>query len=276
MRIYGVDVTSTPSRSKPMAICHAELQGHDLRIQQVQAGDSFELLERMLTDKCYVAAMDFPFGLPRVFLGWAGWPMDWSGMVQRLGQLSRADWRELVAGFRAVQPVGHKHPKRKADAVTGSASPVNVIRPPVGLMLHAVAPRLLASGAHVPPVCNGDPHRVVVEGYPALVAEALIKTRRYKEPRAHDAKQVQQNRRRFIASLTGSALKQQYGLSLHLPEDLRPALLADDKGDLLDSVLCAVQAAWASRFGPPDYGMPAHIADPVEGCIADPLIGAAF
>ena len=44
----------------------------------------------------------------------------------------------------------------------------------------------------------------------------------------------------------------------------RRALLADAQGDLIDSVLCLLQTAWASRQ--PAWGLPAVI-DPLEGWI---------
>jgi hypothetical protein len=46
----------------------------------------------------------------------------------------------------------------------------------------------------------------------------------------------------------------------------RDALVHDGSGDSLDAVLCLVQAAWAAREGPPNYGLPAEL-DPLEGWI---------
>ena len=44
----------------------------------------------------------------------------------------------------------------------------------------------------------------------------------------------------------------------------RDALVADAQGDLIDALLCLVQAAWASTQ--PGYGLPAEV-DPIEGWI---------
>ena len=43
----------------------------------------------------------------------------------------------------------------------------------------------------------------------------------------------------------------------------------DATGDSLDSVLCAVQAAWAFTKRAENYGIPTN-ADPLEGWICDP------
>jgi predicted RNase H-like nuclease len=54
-------------------------------------------------------------------------------------------------------------------------------------------------------------------------------------------------------------------LRLALTDAQRDDLLADAGGDRLDAVLCALQAAWASRQ--PRHGLPEHV-DPLEGWIA--------
>jgi hypothetical protein len=46
-------------------------------------------------------------------------------------------------------------------------------------------------------------------------------------------------------------------------------LVADESGDQLDAVLCAIQAGWASRQ--PNFGIPPN-ADCVEGWIVDPAV----
>jgi hypothetical protein len=46
-------------------------------------------------------------------------------------------------------------------------------------------------------------------------------------------------------------------------------VVADPSGDKLDSVLCAVQAAWAYTRRANGYGIPAN-CDPLEGWIVDP------
>jgi len=45
--------------------------------------------------------------------------------------------------------------------------------------------------------------------------------------------------------------------------------IADYTGDKLDSVLCAIQAAWAYNRRATDYGVPQGV-DPIEGWIVDP------
>ena len=45
------------------------------------------------------------------------------------------------------------------------------------------------------------------------------------------------------------------GVRLRIGEALENPVLADGSGDLLDAIICAVQAAWAATR--PNYGIPA-------------------
>jgi hypothetical protein len=60
---------------------------------------------------------------------------------------------------------------------------------------------------------------------------------------------------------------------LHDRYDLRvkaqPELCEDPGGDHLDTLLCAIQAAWAWRVGMDGFHAPNRV-DPLEGWIADP------
>jgi hypothetical protein len=55
-------------------------------------------------------------------------------------------------------------------------------------------------------------------------------------------------------------------LRLKLTNAQRDALADDASGDSLDAAMCLVQAAWAERQGPPNWGLPPQV-DPLEGWI---------
>ena len=46
------------------------------------------------------------------------------------------------------------------------------VNPPVVLMLHAGAPRLLAANVTLPGLHRGDPSRIALEAYPGMLARA--------------------------------------------------------------------------------------------------------
>ncbi len=216
-----------------------------------------------------LVAIDHPFGMPRTFLEDLDWPRDFARALERADALGAEGFRAEVAAFRDRQPTGRKHPNRVADDVAGSASPVNVVNPPVGRMWQACGPVLLDVGADVRP---GRPRRdatiTVVEGYPALVAEALVGTRSYKaESPGGDTAERRRARQALVEALGGATCRDVYGVTVRLPARHRLAFREDHRADLLDAALLAVQAAWAGRR--PDLGVPAD-ADPVEGWIVDP------
>lgn len=163
---------------------------------------------------------------------------------------------------------------------------------------------------------NTRPNRVVVEAYPRLVAQrffpnkftfkknldalamlsqsvkksklsdeekeqvivqaAALRIRlremlRYKETKSEEAKA---NRIRVIEGLAGPNA---YGLTLDVGDFGEPCV-NDPKSDVLDSVLCAVQAAWAHTQRTANFGIPS-IEDELlkktlilEGWIVDPAL----
>ena len=129
-------------------------------------------------------------------------------------------------------------------------------------MLHAGIAALRASGVDIPGLHPGDPARVALEGYPGLVARALIGRRSYK----NDAK-AQQTSDRLIArkDLVDSLEQGRWrGVRLKLTHGQRDELVADPQGDKLDAALCLVLAGWAQLQ--PHFGAPPDL-DALEGWI---------
>lgn len=105
----------------------------------------------------------------------------------------------------------------------------------------------------------------------AALRSSLREMLRYKETKSNEAKA---NRKRVIEGL---ADKNAYGVTLDVGE-FGERCVDDPKGDVLDSVLCAVQAAWAHTQRDANFGIP--LLDDellkktllLEGWIADPAL----
>jgi hypothetical protein len=136
-------------------------------------------------------------------------------------------------------------------------------------MFFRAASYLLKSGASIIPCRPSDDSRIVIEAYPALVARKWIGRRSYKTDTK--AKQSAEHRaaRQAIADGIRTQCYARYSLQLDLNESHFGQLVADPSGDKLDSVLCAIQAAWAYTKRASGYGIPAN-CDPLEGWIVDP------
>jgi hypothetical protein len=176
--------------------------------------------------------------------------------------LSRAAIVETFAAFCDARPAGAKFAHRACDGPAGSSPSMKWVNPPVAFMLHAGVPALRAAGVDMPGLQAGDSTRVALEGYPGLVARALIGRRSYKS----DTRAQQTTDRLIARKDLVDALEQGRwrSLRLKLTHAQRDELVADAQGDRLDAALCLLLAGWADTQA--GYGMPADV-DALEGWI---------
>ena len=262
--LAGVDFSSAPRRGKPIVWAWGQWQRPGLlRLERFEENTSLAEFEASLhRPGPWLAAFDLPFGLPRELVATLGWPTDWPGSMTHYAGLARAEIAAAFAAFCDARPVGAKFAHRACDGPAGSSPSMKWVNPPVAFMLHAGVPALRDAGVALPGLAAGDCTRVALEGYPGMVARALIGRRSYKS----DTKAQQTPERLIARKDLVDALEQGRwrGLRLKLTHAQRDELVADAQGDRLDAALCLLLAAWADTR--PGYGMPAD-ADPVEGWI---------
>ena len=262
--VAGIDFTSRPTKRKPIVVALGCFDGQSVRLEAIRLHTGFDEFSAWLhTPGDWVAAFDLPFGLPRELIETLGWPTDWLPLMRHYAALSREQIRDTFAAFCNARPVGSKFAHRGCDGPAGSSPSMKWVNPPVAFMLHAGVPLLIDAGVHLPGLLDGDTRRVAVEGYPGLLARAVLANRSYKS----DDKAKQTPERLIARKDLVDALEQgrtPLGLRLRLSHAQRDALVADASGDRLDAVLCLLQAAWARTQ--PDYGRPAE-ADMLEGWI---------
>lgn len=255
MRIYGVDFTCAPRRAKPITVAVGVCKQSQLTLEAIERLQSFAEFEAMLARPGpWVGGFDFPFSLPRELVRDLGWPAAWPELVAHCAAISRQELRNILDAYRATRPVGKKYAHRATDLPAGSSSPMKLVNPPVALMFHEGAPRILASGAHVPALIEGDKSRVALEAYPGLLVRRQLGIRQsYKsDTKAEHTPVRRAARRRIVDELKkGKPL----GMRLAIEPTLERAMVAEGSADLLDAAICAVQAAWAARRA--DYGLPA-------------------
>ena len=255
MRIYGVDFTCAPRRAKPITAAVGLLKGSTLRVERIEPLRSLAEFEALLARPGpWVGGFDFPFSLPRELARDLGWPAAWAELVAHCAALSRLELRAALDAYRASRPVGAKYAHRATDLPAGSSSPMKLVNPPVALMFHEGARRLLAAGVHLPALAQGDARRVALEAYPGLLVRKQLGIR---ESYKSDTRREQTSARRAVRRRVMAALDagKPLGITLRVAPMLAKQIVADGAGDLLDAVICAVQAAWAARQ--PAYGIPA-------------------
>ncbi|MEH6461438.1 DUF429 domain-containing protein [Chitinimonas sp. JJ19] len=265
MQLLGIDFTSRPTRRKPITVALGQCDGAVLTLTAIQRLPDFTAFEALLAQAGpWLAACDFPFSLPRALVAHQGWPTDWPGLMDHLAKLDRAGLRDICKAYCDARPAGRKFAHRATDLQARSSPSMKWVNPPVLYMLHEGAVRLRQSGITIAGLYAGDPARIALEGYPALAARTIIGNASYKS----DSKQKQTAERRARRLDIVQALQQGHpSLGLRLTSadpDLLTALVEDPTADLLDAVLCLLQAAWASQQA--HYGLPADM-DVLEGWI---------
>jgi hypothetical protein len=264
LRIYGVDFTSAPRRAKPITVACGISNRGAFRLQEIEKLESFAAFEAFLRRPGpWVGGFDFPFGLARQAVTDLAWPSLWRDLLAHCAGLGRREFKRILDAYRETRPAGDRYAKRAGDAASGAHPSVKLVNPPVGFMFLEGAARLAAAGVHIPGLdANGD-SRVALEAYPGLLVRRLG-AGSYKS----DDPKKQTPARRAARNRILSALKraEPMGISLRLEKRLEGAILRDGTADLLDAVLCAIQAHWGWLRAAQNYGLPAQI-DPLEGWI---------
>ena len=272
MRIYGLDFTSAPGRRKPLIALSCTLEAHSLRVEDAEKLTDFGGFEVFLQRQGpWVCGMDFPFGQPGSLVAALGWPNGWEGYVREVGTLPKEEFEGKIRADMALRPAGSKWRYRLADRRSGSSSAMMLFRVPVGKMFYQGAPRLLASGVRVEPCHRNGDTRVAVEAYPAVVARRFLDRTAYKRDAVPDTPERRSARETLLAGLQSATLKEAYGFVVEMGSRWREEFVRDPSADALDSLLCAVQAAWAYMKRGEGYGVPPE-CDPNEGWIVDPAL----
>jgi hypothetical protein len=252
LRIYGVDFTCAPRKAKPITAAVAALKGNVLVVEGVERLQTFAEFEQLLARPGpWIGGFDFPFSLPLELARDLGWPASWRELVLHCSSMDRQQFRARMDAYRETRKAGNRYAHRATDHPAGSSSPMKLVNPPVALMFHEGAPRILTSGAEVPSLREGDKTRVALEAYPGLLVRKQLGLR---ESYKSDTRSEQTPARRAARKRIVAALAEGKPLGIRLRTKLD--LVADGSGDTLDAAICAVQAAWAARQ--PGYGIPAH------------------
>jgi hypothetical protein len=272
VKIFGLDFTSAPGRRKPLIVLGCTLEGDSLRVEDSERLTDFGGFEDFLQRRGpWVCGMDFPFGQPRSLIATLGWPESWEGYVGEVGRLPKEEFEDKIRADMELRPAGSKWRYRLADRRSGSSSAMMLFRVPVGKMFYQGAPRLLASGVRVEPCRRNGDERVAIEAYPAVVARRFLGRTSYKRDGVPDTPERRSARETLLAGLESALLREVYGFAVEMDARWRDEFVRDPSADALDSLLCAVQAAWAYEKRDEGYGVPPE-CDPDEGWILDPAL----
>jgi hypothetical protein len=274
-RVIGVDFSSAPTPRKPIAVAAGVLTAGDgirhYRLEEVRELESLEAFEAFLAEPGgWLGGFDLPFGQPRELIEKEGWPTDWESFVRFYCQQPKESLREVFRQWCHARPPGAKFAWRKADKPAGSSPAMRWTNPPVAWMMHAGIGRMLKAGlvfpAHRYPSARPSQSRsarIALEAYPAFTARQACRGSYKSDTPAAWTSERQANRKQILTGLCRGTV----GLSVCLTASRgqQQLLLEDGRGDLLDAVICSLQAAHAASHK--NYGLPRDV-DPLEGWIA--------
>ena len=275
--VIGVDFTSAPSAKKPITVaigrCSAEGRGRGYRLEEILLLESLGDFERFLVSGgSWIGGFDLPFGQPRPLIEHEGWPTDWPRFVRFFCGQPRDRLRAAFRRWCDARPPGDKFAWRRADKPAGSSPAMRWANPPVAWMMHAGIGRMLDAGlafpAHGRRGAAGKPPRTALESYPGFTARKVCRRSYKSDVASNQTPDRMDNRRAIVAALVAGAA----GLepTLAISPAWRRRLVADGSGDLLDAVICGLQAAHAAAL--PRYGLP-RVLDQLEGWIASVPVG---
>ena len=266
MRVYGVDFTCAPRRAKSITVAAGLLKKGSLEIQEVESLETFAAFEAFLARPGpWIGGFDFPFSLPRELVRDLGWPAQWQELVAHCAALTRLELRAAFDTYRNSRKPGSKYAHRATDLPAGSSSPMKLVNPPVALMFHEGARRLLSSRVHVPALLHVNDSRVALEAYPGLLVRKQLGIREsYKSDARSEHTPARKDARRKIVQALKAA--KPLAIRLQAPGEILKRAVEDGSGDTLDALICAVQAAWGWHRRGSNYGLPAD-APPGEGWI---------
>lgn len=251
-------------------VARAHLIATSLTVTCIDTLDNFAAFDALLAEPGpWVGGFDLPFGLPRELVTILDWPTTWRALVSHAHDIGKDMFKAALNRVRESRPMGARYIPRRGDAVAGASSPMKLVNPPVGLMFFEGAPRIARSGVSVVPCAATADSRIALEAYPGFMARKFTKTS-YKKDGPEGRTAARQSNREIIVNGLLSTSSVTGGLTVDMPESLRLMCVVDGSGDVLDAVLCAVQAAMVLRVyqsGDTSYGMPKSV-DPLEGWIA--------
>ncbi|QPJ65890.1 MAG: DUF429 domain-containing protein [Candidatus Nitrohelix vancouverensis] len=272
MRIIGIDFTSSPGSKKRIPCIQGNFSNSNgLIIEQISSAKTFAEFEEILSQAGpWVAGIDAPLGLPVQFLNASSLPLELNAYTQAISKLGWKRFETKIKRYKDALPRGQKDSMRVTDSLAKAQSPLKLINAPLARMFFELAPRLQKADVSILPGAPGASKKIVLEAYPALVARRFAG--KYKSGSGAHASEFEDSRKAILKGIVSEEFSQEFGFSTVVDQEIVIKALEDARGDVLDSILCAVQAAWGySRKG---YGIPnaSHPMIQSEGWIIDPRL----
>ncbi len=276
MKILGIDFTSAPSSKKLLPCVHSVFKkNRKLILERLDFLADFEQFEQLIDEEegPWFLGIDCPLGLPSTFLSQISDSQVWSDYVASVSNMEWKEFESKIKSYKSSRPSQSKDSLRLTDELARALSPLKLLNPPLAKMFYELAPRLSGKGVSILPCCPRDDDRIILETYPALLARRFAG--KYKgNSKTQTNSEMQDARKAILKGICSEEFNAEFGFKIEVGEEIIIKAVEDSNGDVLDSVLCAVQAGWAYHNKSRNYGIPSN-AHPIissEGWIVDPRL----
>jgi hypothetical protein len=249
-RVYGVDFSGARDADRKIWIAGGEVYGETLRLDICRRiaphpGSESRLERALIALRAFVAqqspcvvGLDFPFGRPSLLVE----EERWEEFALEFGtRFSDVDAFPVSCRNTALELTGRKELRRVTDIEAKTpTSPYNrrIYRQTYYGIRDVVAPLIASGAACALPMQAAVPDCAwLLEICPASTLERMGLRRSFKDEKGRDFRRV---REEILTKVTHS-----FGIAV--PEQVRNDVVADKKGDALDSIIAAVATLRALR-----------------------------
>ena len=101
MKVFGVDFTSRPRKTKPITCAECRFDGQVLTLTSIDSFANFTAFETWLgSPGPWIAGLDFPFGQPCKLIQNLGWPSTWSDYMALIAAMPREEFVQLLEDYK--------------------------------------------------------------------------------------------------------------------------------------------------------------------------------
>lgn len=248
--VLGIDFTSAPRKAKPICITIGDFSNEILIVHDVVSIQSLQDFTSYLAKKSeWTGGFDLPFSMPLEFIKKEfDNPKTWEDWVDEIEKQGETNFYQRLENFKSKQPKGKKHLLRQTDRECQAISPMMLYGVPLAKMFYRGALRLHKQKCSLWPMRIVNSNKTAIEVYPSFFAKQIIGNLPYKNDSKSKQTVTQKlNREKLIEYLLSNKFKKNWGFSIEIDSLQLNQCINDATGDTLDSLICCVQAAWASK-----------------------------
>ena len=237
MFIAGLDFTSNPGHTKKNKIIIAEIINENVTIKEFLVFSDFKALTNFFSESGPLfCGCDFPFNFPVDYQNELS-ISNFTNMKKFIKKFDKNEFKTLLRKIQNQRKTGNKYTYRLTDKENSAGSPVNVINPPIGLMLFEGLKMFASIDCSVYPFEKVDTNKInFFEVYP----KSFLKNNNFLNQYKNENKNIEYqfyNRKKYTIAIK-KFIEEKLQLRILIPNKIEQELYIDFRGDVLDAFIC--------------------------------------